>query len=220
MKTVVAIHTAAPMVEPIKALFKENMPEVRLINIVDDSLIQDVIKAGQVTAAVKRRLVGYYFAAVDAGADIILNTCSSVGEIAEAAKDLMGIPIVRVDEAMVTRAVEISDSIGVLATLPTTLGPTVRFVNTKAIAKGKKVKVCEGLAKGAFEALLSGDSKRHDELILQTAMQVAREADVLVLAQGSMARMEKDLAAASGKTVLSSPLSGVLAVKDMIVRMR
>jgi hypothetical protein len=150
------------MVEPTKALFKENMPEVRLINIVDDSLIQDVIKAGKVTAAVKKRLVGYYFAAVDAGADIILNTCSSVGEIAEAAKDLMGIPIVRIDEAMVTRAVEISDSIGVLATLPTTLGPTVRFVNTKAIAKRKKVKVCEGLAKGAFEALLSGDSKRHD----------------------------------------------------------
>jgi hypothetical protein len=39
----VAVHTALAMVEPVKKLFADNLPEVRLINIVDDSLIQDVI---------------------------------------------------------------------------------------------------------------------------------------------------------------------------------
>ena len=43
MTTVAAVHTAMAMVEPVKALFQENLPGVRLINIVDDSLIQDVI---------------------------------------------------------------------------------------------------------------------------------------------------------------------------------
>jgi hypothetical protein len=40
--------------------------------------------------------------------------------------------------------------------------------------------------------------------------------DLLVLAQGSMARMAGKLSEVSGKPVLSSPLSGVLGVKKYI----
>lgn len=85
---VAAIHTALAMVEPTKALFAEHLPDVRLINIIDESLIQDVISTGSVPPAVKKRLLNYYFSAVDAGADIIFNTCSSVGEIASVARSL------------------------------------------------------------------------------------------------------------------------------------
>ena len=46
MKTVAAIHTAMPMVEHTKGLFARHLPGVRLINIGDDSMIQDVIKEG------------------------------------------------------------------------------------------------------------------------------------------------------------------------------
>ena len=71
MKTVTAVHTALPMVEITSTLFNEYLPNVRLINIVDDSLIQDIISAGKVPPAVARRLIGYFFAGVDAGADLI-----------------------------------------------------------------------------------------------------------------------------------------------------
>jgi hypothetical protein len=87
MKTVVAVHTALAMVEPVKKLFAENLPGVRLINIVDDSMIQDVIREGKVPEAVRIRLLRYYDAAVDAGADVIFNTCSSVGDVAIEARD-------------------------------------------------------------------------------------------------------------------------------------
>ena len=46
MKTVAAIYTAISIIEPIKALFSELMPEHRLVNVYDDSLIPDVISAG------------------------------------------------------------------------------------------------------------------------------------------------------------------------------
>jgi len=42
---------------------------------------------------------------------------------------------------------------------------------------------------------------------------VAAQVDMLVLAQGSMARMEDALAQATGKLVILSPRRGVLAVK-------
>ena len=92
MKIVVAVHTAMPMVEPTKELFAEHLPEVRLINIVDDSLIQDVIKANEVTPAVEKRLYKYYESSMDAGADVIFNTCSSVGDIDLEAKNKLPVP--------------------------------------------------------------------------------------------------------------------------------
>lgn len=219
MKTVAAIHTAAPMVEPTKKLFAEHIPDVRLFNIADDSLIQDVIRDEKVTERTARRLVGYYFAAVDAGADLIFNTCSSVGEIADLASELVSIPIVKIDDAMCARAVNQGARIGVLATLPTTLGPTVRLVRRHAEKLSKTVEVAEGLAEGAFAAVISGNAARHDSLILDTAKRISERVDLLVLAQGSMARMEKALAAETGRPILSSPLSGVLDVKDRLSKL-
>ncbi len=213
MKTVVAVHTAMPMVEPTKALFKQHLPDVRLINLVDDSLIQDVIKAGKVPDAVAKRLNAYYSAAVDAGADVIFNTCSSIGEVAAQARGSVPVPIVKIDDAMTLKAVGMGNSVGVLATLPTTLGPTVRLVQHQAAQQKKTLTVVEGLAEGAFDALMAGDNARHDALILETARKVAPQVDVIVLAQGSMARMQETLTAATGKPVLASPTLGVLAVK-------
>ncbi|MFC1761442.1 aspartate/glutamate racemase family protein [Planctomycetota bacterium] len=219
MKTVAAIHTASPMVEPTKKLFAEHLPDVRLFNIADDSLIQDVIRDGEVTTRTARRLLGYYFAAVDTGADLIFNTCSSVGEVVDAVQPVVAVPIMKIDEPMVTSAVQQATRIGVLATLPTTLGPTVRLVRKRAQALNKDVEVVEGLAEGAFAAVIAGDAAKHDSLILQTAQKVAQQVDLIVLAQGSMARMEDTLRQKTGKTVMSSPILGVLAVKEKLALM-
>lgn len=216
MKTVVAIHTAMPMVEPTKELFSKHMPEVRLINIVDDSLIQDVISAGKVPAAVAKRLNQYYYSAIEAGADVIFNTCSSVGDIALEAKQKLEVPLVKIDDSMARQAVSESSSIGVLATLSTTLDPTVRLIRHYARELGKNVIVSEGLAQGAFQAVISGDRDRHDNLILEAARKLAPEVELFVLAQGSMARMEDEIASATGKKVLSSPERGVLQVKKVL----
>ena len=156
MKTVVAIHTAMPMVDPTKELFAEHLPDVRLINIVDDSLIQDVIRDGKVSAAVAKRLMNYFHSAVDAGADVIFNTCSSVGEVAIMAREFISVPLVKIDDAMAQKAVENYAKIGVLATLPSTLGPTVKLIKRISDQLSKKVVTEEGLAEGAFEALMTG----------------------------------------------------------------
>jgi hypothetical protein len=62
--------------------------------------------------------------------------------------------------------------------------PTVRLVQAEADKAGRKITVGEGLAKGAFEALLAKQTDRRDALLAETAAQISREADVLVLAQG------------------------------------
>lgn len=216
MKTVAAVYTAQALVEPLSVVFSEELPDVRLINIVDGGLIQDIIRDGEVGVGAARRLLHCFMAAADAEADVILNTCSSVGDVVAPAARFVPCDIVRIDRPMAERAVREAARIGVLATLPTTLGPTVRLIEREAARAGRSVEVVEGLAEGAFQALTSGDPERHDELLVRTARTVAGDADLLALAQGSMARMEQQLAAATGKPVLSSPRSGVRALKALL----
>lgn len=219
MKKVFAVHTALAMVEPITALFKEHLPDVKLNHIVDDSLIQEVIEFNKVTPAVAKRLVSCYHIAVDAGADIIFNTCSSIGEIAILARKMVSVPIIKIDDVMAAKAVESATRIGVLATLPTTLAPTANLLRIMAEERNKKIEIIEGLAKGAFQAVMGGDRETHDNLILKASEKISGNIDLIVLAQGSMARMEAKLKDITGKTILSSPLLGVLSVKEYINKM-
>lgn len=218
MKTVAAIYTGQGLADPLKAIFKELLPGVRLVNIIDDSLIGDVVRAGHIPPGVARRLVTYFHHAEELGADVILNTCSSVGEVAEDARRLIGVPIVKIDDAMAAKAAAEYDRIAVLATLPSTLEPTRRLVCRQAELAGRQVTVLNGLAEGAFDALVAGHPEEHDRLLLEAAERVARDADALVLAQGSMARMEQRLREATGKPVLSSPRLGVEQVKAVLER--
>jgi Asp/Glu/hydantoin racemase len=145
-----------------------------------------------------------------------LNTCSSVGDVVEHAQWFIPVPIFRIDKPMAEKAVIAGNRIGVLATLPTTLAPTVRLVASTAAAIQRGVEIVEGLAEGAFAALVSGHPDKHDDILLETARLVSDSVDVIVLAQGSMARMEKKIGEATGKPVFSSPESGVLAIKDFL----
>lgn len=216
MKTVAAVHTGVIMVDLLKPLFAELLPGVRVINIVDDSIVAEAGRAGKITPGITKRLISYYFAGIDAGADVVFNTCSSVGEVADLGRQMLPVPLVKIDELMAIKAVERASNIGVIATLPTTLGPTARLVKTQAARLEKSVSVVEGLAEGAFQALIAGDPVKHDHTILETARRLAGDVDLFVLAQASMARMESALSDATGKPVLSSPRLGILAVKAIL----
>ncbi len=219
MPTVAAVYTAQAIVEPISRLFAEILPGCELVNIIEDALIQAVIREGAVTPAIARRLMHYYLAAESTGADVIFNTCSSIGDVARGARAFLKIPLVKIDDAMAAEAVRLGQRIGVIATLPTTLAPTVRLVEAEAEKAGRGITVVEGLAKGAYEALIGKRPDQHDALVTEAAERVAAQSDVLVLAQGSMARMEGALAERTGKPVLSSPRRGVLAVKATLEKL-
>jgi glutamate racemase len=122
------------------------------------------------------------------------------------------IPIIKIDTPMARNAVKIvkeNGIVGVLATLPTTLPPTAGLVESEIQKTGKKVSVKRFVAEGAFQKLMAGNREEHNAIVIAKAIEVAKEVDVLVLAQGSMALLEKEIAKATGKPVYSSPESGI-----------
>lgn len=212
MTTIAVIHTGPVSVQPIKEQISEQIPDARVINIVDDSLLNDVRAAGRVTPEVASRIHSYMANAQAMRVDIILNACSSVGEAVDAVRNFISTPIVKIDEAMAEEASAIGSRIGVIATVSTTLEPTVRLVKRKAGESRRAVEVTERIAEGAFEALLGGDAARHDEIVRSAISCLAQQVDVVVLAQASMARLVPQLVGVR-VPVLSSPRSGVAALK-------
>ena len=215
MKTVVVVHTGPATVQPIKQQFQSILPDVRVVNIMDDSLLNDVIAAGHLTEAVTGRIFSYMQMGQQMGAVALLNACSSVGEAASVARSALTIPLIKIDEVMAEQAVASGPRIGVVATVKTTLEPTVRLIKAKAAAAGRQIEVIEALAEGGFQALLDGRAEEHDDIVKLTIRTLASKVDVIVLAQVSMARLIPSLTDMT-VPVLSSAQSGVEAVRSAL----
>ncbi len=154
-------------------------------------------------AAVLRGLAGE--------ADAVLLTCSTVGPAAEQAAVGAGVPILRVDGALASRAVAAaaqgSKRVIALCAVQTTIEPTRKLF--ERAAEGTGVAIEMRIAPGAWDAFKSGDTAGYHLLVAAAADALyAGGADVIALAQASMAG---GAALCAHGTPLTSPAAGLAA---------
>lgn len=212
------LHNSQLLIEVLKKVFERVYPEAKLVNILDESLLRDIREKGRVDHLGVRRVCRYALCAEDLGADAVLMTCSSLCEAVFAARPLVKIPAFAINEPMAKEAVAAGSTITVLGTLRSVLAPTARLIAAKAEEAGKKVKVEEALSASAFEALVSGDPRKHDELVLNEVVKAAKGSDVIVFAQGSMSRLVPEARAKASIPILECLDSGVKQVRDHFQR--
>ena len=202
------IHTSATLVPVFQELVDKYLSgkDIRVFNIVDDSLIKNTIERGMLTPDTSGRVVDYIRSAAAAGADYILVTCSSIGPAVETGATLVQVPVLRVDQPMADLAIQTGSKIGVVATLSTTLEPTSDFVLRRAKLAGKEIELISKLCEGAFDALMSGQPEIHDEKVAAALKDLSQQVDVILLAQASMARVVGQLAEEDKKVpIITSP---------------
>ena len=214
MPRLALIHTVPALVERFRPLVERALPGWEQIAHVDESLLADTVREGQLTLATQAGLSAKVHAAARE-ADAVLVTCSTLGEAVDALRDEVAVPLYRIDRGMAEEAVRRGTRIGVLATLPTTLGPTGRLIRTTAAAAGREVTLRERLCEGAFAKLAQGEREEHDRLVRQAFDELAPHVDLIVLAQASMASA---LPEARGETVavLTSPELGIAAIAGQL----
>lgn len=212
------IHTSPTLTPLFARLCSESLSEVRCFHMVDESLIQDTVQHGALRKLTIRRLISMIESATATGATAVLVTCSSIGPGVDIAQKLFDVPIIRIDEAMAEAAIQRGPRIGVLATVRTTLEPTLALIHTKAAALVAKVTVTDKLCEGAFDAVLSGDTATHDRIVGAALMELASHSDVVVLAQASMARVVANMLPGSITVpVLSSPELAVQRTRKIML---
>jgi len=188
------------------------MPETAIFHMVDESLIADTVREGHLRRVTIRRLFAMIESAAMSGADGVLVTCSSLGAGVALGQQLFDIPVIRVDEAMAEAAVRMGRRIGVMATLRTTLEPTIALLHEKAAEARVEIEVVDSLCDGAFDAVLAGETAVHDRILSEALRNEMKGVDVVILAQASMARVVKAMPLGTlSVPVLSSP---ELAVKS------
>ena len=194
MKTTLAmIHTVnwyeESVIKPFGREFAAKNPDVNLINLMDDSLLSESLANGGPTPAVIRRMLFYVMAAEAAGADVVMCSCTTMGEATRTARRFASVPVFNIDEPMAREAVASGERLGILATVPTSAPATRTLLETEAARTGRKIAIETVINEEAFERLLAGDIARHDELVRGEIDRLAARVDVVVLGQISLAKI-------------------------------
>ena len=140
---------------------------------------------------------------------LVLCTCSTLGGPVERLGAEMSLAVERVDRALAEAALETGGPIVVLAATPATLQPTEVLFRSVAADKGLNPTITLHLAKGAWPLFLSGDLPGYREAVASAARDLAVGAEVIVLAQVSMAPA-KALLGDLPIDVLTSPELGMI----------
>lgn len=195
------------------------MPDLRIDFITDSSLLTDVRANGSPSKEVCERMMMYALAAEKMGVDLILNTCSTVGDVADNISQLIKTPVVRIDEPMAKQAAKLGCKIALVSTLPTTIAPSRNII----IREGKKLKrditVDDFVNLAAWEALQAGNTPEHNRILIENIRNLdkSRKYDAVVMAQVSMRALLPDLADIQ-TPVLCSFYSGLDNIIDILTK--
>ena len=209
------IHATPLSIAPIEQAFAAAWPQVELVNLLEDSLSRDRDRDGRLSEAMCRRFetLGDYAASI--GSAAILFTCSAFAEAIERVQHKLSIPVLKPNEAMLEEALERGGRIAIVATFPATIDSMSAELKDYAAERGIELNLQTRLADGAMQALGAGDAARHDAMIADAA-QTIQNADVVLLAQFSMARARPAVERVVSAPVLTSPDSAVAKLRRLL----
>jgi hypothetical protein len=210
------IHAMSRSIPPIVQAFHRLWPDATLMNLLDDSLASDLAREGALTPAMTQRFLALARYAKATGSDAVLFTCSAFGPCIEAcARELAPMPVLKPNEAMIEEAIALVGPRGRIG-LMATFAPTLASMPPEFDAVAPDAKLIPCLAEGALAALTAGDGAGHDAAAVRAASALS-DCDAIALAQFSLSQAAGAIAAATGKTVLTTSDSAVRKLQRLLL---
>jgi hypothetical protein len=219
MTRIALIHAVTVAMQPVENSFRAHWSEARRTNLLDDALAPDREEAGRLTPALSERIMSLAQYAVASGGDGVLFTCSAFGDAIEQAAASLSTPVLKPNEAMFEAALESGGRIGMLATFAPAVASMEEEFKEMAERRKASASLETVLVRGAREALMAGELKKHCGLIADAAREL-EGCDAIMLAHFSMADAAPDARAASGRPILTAPDSAVLKLRSLLTRSR
>jgi len=195
----------------------QEMPEARVLNLLDEGLLSEVERYGGLTPECVDRLATQVSLAIEAGSSAVLLTCTAYSPVVgQVQARFPNVPVLAVDQVMVDQAVAQATRIGVLATVPAGLEQQRELLRRAAEHANKTIEIVPSLHPEAMAALQRGDAETHDRILLEALPDLAAQVDLVLLAQASMARLAPQLPADLGVPVLTSPLLAVQHLRHIL----
>lgn len=209
------IHATRVAIDPIEAAARQLWPKAETISILEEGLSVDRARSEALTPALADRIVQLARYAEAAGADGILYTCSAFGTAIETAATTSPVPVMKPNEAMFDAAFSHGDRVSMIYTFPPAAGGLADEFRDEAVRRGSKAILTTVFSEGALDAKRAGDDETHDRLIAETAANID-DADVIMLAQFSMAGAALRARALTETPILTSPEAAIGAIRRRV----
>jgi Asp/Glu/hydantoin racemase len=176
---------------PLEKEFLAAHPSVEIQTMLDTSLLADTMAAGRVTPPIAARLLSHVREAEQAGASLLLLTCTSLGEGMAHVRNLTTLPTLCITEPLVQEALDLGIRVGIVGTLPTSPAQIIEPLRAEAHRRGmgsEDLSIAVEVVEAAFQARGRGDTDTHDRLVSEAVLRLAgeHELDCIVFAQASM----------------------------------
>lgn len=215
MFRIALIHTVRSVIETFEKKIIDAIEDVKIINTLDEYLASDAAERGEFTTDNLNRFFYIIKCAEMAEADIIVVTCSTLTPAVEKVRPFIKVPVIAIDEAMLNKAAQFGGKITIMATAESTLSPTKNKLLKEAEKFEKNVEISTILCTEAFTALKNGNKQLHDEILKKEALAI-KDQDIVILAQASMAHLDKTIEKICGCTVLSSTDLCIKQIKQIL----
>ncbi|MBU6536430.1 aspartate/glutamate racemase family protein [Streptomyces sp. NPDC057245] len=184
---VAMIHAVPAAHRTAEEAFAREFPQATVWNVLDDRLLDDARDAGGVTGALRRRMLRLIGHVMEGGAQALLLTCSSYGEVVDTARTLWDVPVLKSDEAMFKASLAGPyRRVAVVASTPPAVPAALAQLEAlvPAVRPDRPLDIVTALSEEAAAADDAGAAARH----LADALHAAGGADVdaVLLAQYSL----------------------------------
>jgi aspartate/glutamate racemase len=216
-KTLGIIHASHITITAMQPYVEKYIPEVQIMHLCDDTIQRDNIRAG---AGVIPKVNYFKFAEYahnleEAKVDLILLACSTFNYAAELGRPMVNTPIAQIDRPMMEKAVRTGKTIGLLATLETTVPSSERLLDIAANEAGKTIRRETVLLSEAFVEYSKGNIKKHNEMLMEAIDKLSGRVDCIVMAQLSMSALAPFLTKTK-VPVYNSGDTGFARVREML----
>jgi hypothetical protein len=161
------------------------------VHLVDGSLLTDAGRRGGVDDELRHRIGRRLQELTSQGAAAVLCTCSTIGAAAEAVGASLGRPTLRVDRPLAEEAVRRGHRIAVVVAVESSLAPTRQLLTEAAAAARRRVTIVDAPCLEAWPYWERGEPDRYLATLADHVERLDHTADVIVLAQASLAPLEQ-----------------------------
>lgn len=215
------LHTAEAHVDTFEALIDAAQPGGHLatIHLVNEQLLADAWANGVASEELEADVLASLEEMIEHNADLIICTCSTISGLAERLGTELRVPVMRVDRPMAAAAVATGNTIAVVASVESTIEPTLALLQEEAARQGKSPQITSEPCYEAWALFASGDTEGYERAVATHVEKLANRYDSIVLAQVSMLGAQRFISsetASSGAAVFVSPPAAVRAALDLI----
>lgn len=211
------IHAVPRGARIAQEAFAREFPQATVWNVLDDRLLDDARAAGGLTNALRRRMLRLIGHVMDGGAQGLLLTCSSYGEVVDTARALWNVPVLKSDEAMFKAALAGPyRRVGVVASTPPAVPAAVVQLEAliSEVRRDRPVDIVTALSEAAAATDDAESAARH----LADALHAAdgTDVDAVLLAQYSLTPTRDALAALLGVPVLDGASAAARELRELL----